>query len=322
MSSRSRLAAVIAIGTLASGFATVTNAPIAQAQSRQVSIAVPAYFDDDALWAKSVATPQVSHIIGHPDTPKDGKYVPEAKLAGHLNDAKKAGKIALVYVTAGYDKVTWQSLGDSIESALAAFPQADGVFLDEIGYNQCDKFTSLFKGAGNIKGIKARINNKLVVQNPGAPIYNCFETLGDAFLNLERENGKVGEWVANVKEPGNVPFYSWMFKSENRPRIWQMIHDVPAPKMADAVDDALKRNASVLFLTNDRLPNPYDTLPDDDAWKALLDRVDFYNSGKALPTVMSITVPTTAAPATTKAPIKKTTVVKKKTTVKKTVKKK
>jgi hypothetical protein len=288
----------------ASGYAPAAQAAVAP--NRPVSIAVPAYFDDDALWTKAIGTPQVSYIIGHPDSPKDGKYSTDAKLTAHIAEAKKGGKTTLVYVTAGYTKVTWQALGDSIESALAAYPQADGVFLDEIGYDQCDKFTSLKNGAGAIKGIKARIGNKLLIDNPGAPLLNCFESLADGFLNLERENAKVDEWIANVNAPGNVPYYSWMFKPENRPRIWQMVHDVTTAKVNDAVDGALSRNASVLFVTNDKLPNPYDTLPDDATWKALLDRVDLYNNGKALPATIKLTVPPTT-PAVTSATVAKAT---------------
>ncbi len=301
MASRPRIAAFVATVALAAGAVVSTHIAPASAQNRQVSIAVPAYFDDDALWDRAIGASQVSYIIGHPATPVNGKYTTNPALAAHLADAKKAGKTTLVYVTAGYEKVTWQTLGDQIESAIAAYPQADGVFLDEIGYNQCDKFGSLTKGAGALKGIKSRIANKLVVLNPGAPIVTCFEGYGDGFVNLERADAKIGEWITNVNEPGNVPFYSWMFKAENRPRIWQMIHDVPTARISDAVDAALTRNASVLFLTNDKLPNPYDSLPDADTWKALLDRVDAYNSGKiALPAVIKLKEPVAAPTPTTK----------------------
>jgi hypothetical protein len=326
-------AAAVVLATLgaASGSQLAANA-----QSTSVSIAVPAYFKDDALWNKAIDTAAVGWIIGHPDTPPNGKFVTEKDLAANLAKAKAKGKKTLVYVTAGYDKEGWQTVADKAESALAAYPEADGVFLDEILYNECTKYTSLSKGSGGLKGVRDRNPGKLVVLNPGAPMLKCYEGLADGYLNLERAEKDIPAWLENVNQSGNIPEYSWMFQSGRRSQIWQMVHSVPASKMATAVDEALSRNASVLFLTPDLLPNPYDKLPDDAAWKAMIDRVEEYRSGKlALPALKGVPVEqavskagaTAAAPvttvkgatATTKKPVAKTT---KKTTKKTTTKKK
>lgn len=311
---RSTIVAATAVSVLA-GFGAITTSATAQ-NKPAVTLAVPAYFTDDALWNKVIATPQVSYVIGHPDTPADGKYVTDKALAENLAQAKAKGKTTLVYVTAGYDKVDWQTTAARVDSALAAYPQADGVFLDEITYNQCDKFKSLAAGNATTKGLKARQPGKLVVLNPGGPILDCYEGVADAYLNLERADSKVAEWVQNVTLKDNVPFYKWMFKPESRPKIWQMVHSVTSSGLNASIDAALSRNASVLYVTNDVMPNPYDSLPDDATWKAILDRIDAYNAGKlALPEVLKLTVPTVAkATPTTKKPVVKKPVVKKKTT--------
>ncbi len=307
------LTAVVA----AAGF---TFAPSAQAQSNpQITIAVPAYFKDGAEWARVLDTPAVGWVVGHPDTPADGNYKNEKELSDRLAAAKAKGKKTLVYVTAGYEKVSAATVADRVDSALAAYPGVDGVFLDEILYNECDKYKALSVGSGTLKGIKARNPGKLVVLNPGAPMLACYKGLADGYLNLERADANVKEWLENVNLAGNYSEYNWMFGSDVRSQMWQMVHSVPADRMAAAADDAVSRNASVLFLTPELMPNPYDNLPSASAWTAFVNRVNDYNAGKvALPKVLTLKAPALAAAAapTTK---KVATVVKK--TVKKTTKK-
>ena len=304
--------------------AGLTQLPAAQAQSNpKITIAVPAYFKDGAEWDRVLDTAAVGWVVGHPDTPADGNYKTDKELADRLAAAKAKGKKTLVYVTAGYDKVSAAVVADRVDSALAAYPGVDGVFLDEILYNECDKYKALANGSGSLKGIKARNPGKLVVLNPGAPMLACYKGLADGYLNLERADANVKEWLDNVKLPGNYSEYNWMFGSDIRPQMWQMVHSVPADRMAAAADDAVSRNATVLFLTPELLPNPYDNLPSSSAWTAFVNRVNDYNAGKvALPPVLALkasSAAATAAPTTKKA----TSTVKttKKKTVKKTTKK-
>ncbi len=317
MSSRPRIIAALAAFAVASSTVVAGSHTAAVAQNRPtISLAVPAYFNDDATWDRVFSTPEVKYVVGHPETPAAGKpYVANKELVAHLTQAKAKGITTLVYVTAGYDKVGWEVVADRIDSALAAYPNADGVFVDEINYNQCDKYTSLSKGVGAAKGIRARQPNKLIVLNPGAPMLNCYDGLADGYLNLERAQADVPAWEANVNLAANAPYYAWMFTEATRPKIWQMVHSVSPSQIPAAVDGALSRNASVLFVTPDVMPNPYDSLPDDAAWKALTDRVAAYNSGKlTLPAVKGpkLTPTTTKKPVTTKVVKKKTVTTKKK----------
>ncbi len=305
MSLRPRIIATLAALAVATSTAVVSTNSSVGAQNRPaVSLAVPAYFNDDASWARILATPQVRFVVGHPTTPAaDKPYTSEKELTQHIAEAKAKGVSTLVYVTAGYDKVGWESVADRIDSALAAYPTVDGVFLDEINYNQCEKYNSLSKGAGAKKGFRERHPNKLVVLNPGAPMLNCYEGLADGYLNLERASADIGAWQTNVNLAANAPFYAWMFTEANRSKMWEMVHSVPASQAAAAVDGALSRNASVLYLTPDVLPNPYDSLPDDAFWKALTERVDAYNSAKvALPAVVGPKIAVSAAPKVTTKP--------------------
>ena len=332
MTSRPRIIATFAAMALAASVAVAGSGSVASAQAKPaVSIAIPAYFNDDASWDRAINTPEVKFIVGHPDSPAVGKpYVADSDLTKHLAQAKAKGITTLIYVTAGYEKVSWQDVETRVDSAFGAYPNADGVFLDEINYDQCDKYANFSKGITGTAGFRGRHPGKLVVLNPGAPMLNCYEGVADAYLNLERAQADVGAWIDNVFLKDNAPYYSWMFKAENRSSIWQMVHSVNPSQINAAVDAALTRNASVLFVTSDLMPNPYDNFPDDAAWKTLVDRVAAYNSGKlALPTVngpkvapaalAAVAIKAPVAPTTTKKPVvkpkpkpKKKIVVKKK----------
>ena len=313
-----RLAPLALAGVLAAGV-TGLSTPAAHAQGKpSVSLAVPAYFSDDASWEKVINTSIVSYVIGHPDSPAIGsKFAADQDLTRHFDAAKAKGKTTLMYVAAGFDKIGWETVADRIDSAFDAYPNVDGVFIDEINYDQCDKYASLSKGSGSIKGVRARHPGKLVILNPGAPILNCYQGLADGYLNLERADKDVPAWTDNVNLPGNTPFYAWMFKPETRATIWQMVHTVASSKAEQAVDDAVSRNASVLFITPDSLPNPYDKLPDDATWTKIIERVNQYANGKlALPVVKQLVVPA-AATTTAAASASATTTTKKPLTVSK-----
>jgi Spherulation-specific family 4 len=316
MTPRPRIIATLATLALASA-AVIGTSHVAQAQAKPaVQIAVPAYFNDDASWDRAINTPEVGYIVGHPDSPAAGKpFVAENELTKHLAQAKAKGIKTLIYVTAGYDKVSWQDTLTRVDSAFGAYPNADGVFLDEINYDQCDKYTNFSKGITGTAGFRGRHPGKIALFNPGAPMLNCYEGLADGYLNLERAQGDVQAWIDNVFLKDNAPYYAWMFKAENRSSIWQMIHSVSPSQIGAAVDAALTRNASVLYVTPDLMPNPYDNFPDDGAWKALVDRVAAYNSGKvALPAVKGPVVAAANAPAATVKPIPSVTATTKKPT--------
>jgi Spherulation-specific family 4 len=315
MTSRPRIIATLATFALASA-AVVGGGTFANAQAKPaVQIAVPAYFNDDASWDRAINTPEVGYIVGHPDSPAAGKpFVADSDLTKHIAQAKAKGIKTLIYVTAGYDKVSWQDTETRVDSAFGAYPAADGVFLDEINYDQCDKYTNFSKGITGTAGFRGRHPGKLVVLNPGAPMLNCYEGVADAYLNLERAQADVPAWIENVFLKDNAPYYAWMFKAENRSAIWQMVHSVAPSQIGAAVDAALTRNASVIFVTPDVMPNPYDNFPDDAAWKALVDRVAAYNSGKvALPVVKGpVVAPGATTPAATIKPIQSVTATTKK----------
>ena len=126
------LTAVVA----AAGF---TYAPPAQAQSNpQITIAVPAYFKDGAEWERVLDTPAVGWVVGHPDTPADGNYKNEKELSDRLAAAKAKGKKTLVYVTAGYEKVSAAAVADRADSALAAYPGV--VAISDVKVLRADRF--------------------------------------------------------------------------------------------------------------------------------------------------------------------------------------
>jgi Spherulation-specific family 4 len=138
---------------------------------------------------------------------------------------------------------------DDIKKEAALYKSwygVDGIFLDEA---QLDA-DHLAYYAGLSQSFK-----KLGLQtafNPGQPqIDNHFMSLAEHIVTFEGSY----EDYQTAKMP------SWMFHYPAS-KFWHMIYNVPnAEKLQKTIDQAGKNNAGVVFVTNDTLPNPYDSVP-------------------------------------------------------------
>jgi hypothetical protein len=92
----------------------------------------------------------------------------------------------------------------------------------------------------------------------------CFEYSADTLLTYESDfatyTGK--DFVSN----------DWTPKDPRK--IWHIIHTVPPSEASAVAALALSRGAGMIEITNDVMPNPYDTLPDDSYMKSLMDVVE------------------------------------------------
>jgi hypothetical protein len=69
-----------------------------------------------------------------------------------------------------------------------------------------------------------------------------------------------------------VPNPGWTPKDPRK--LWHIIYGVPEADAGKVAALALKRGAGLIHITNDLLPNPYDTLPDEAYMKAITDTIE------------------------------------------------
>ncbi|KAF2127044.1 hypothetical protein P153DRAFT_368397 [Dothidotthia symphoricarpi CBS 119687] len=196
-----------------------------------------------------------------------------------IANAAASNKRVLGYVRTGYLSLSSQvyttrngstDLADwlvQIESDVDAWyslygSTIGGIFFDE-GWNQC--------GTGNVysqvyqylsMNVKRKHPGAFTVLNPGGIQPQCFQNSADTLLTFE---GSYETYTNNY-----IP-NAWTATDSRK--LWHIIYNVPAAKVASVAALAKQRGAGLVEITNDVLPNPYDNLPVDSYIQTLLSSI-------------------------------------------------
>jgi hypothetical protein len=138
-----------------------------------------------------------------------------------------------------------------------------GIFFDE-GWPECgdnNQYMDLYKYINDYT--KRRHPDALTVLNPGSPIASCYEDTMDTLLTFELSY----DAYKNSYTPNN-----WTPKDPRK--LWHIVYDVPESAVGEVVKLAKDRGAAFLQLTNDVLPNPYDTLPGESYVQSMMDAIE------------------------------------------------
>ncbi|RAK90770.1 hypothetical protein BO79DRAFT_215772 [Aspergillus costaricaensis CBS 115574] len=200
----------------------------------------------------------VANIVNGPDSTVDSNW------EDVIQRASSAGKTVLGYVRTGYLGVSDQKFqtrlgsGDLADWTAQIEEDVDmwyklygdsigGIFFDE-GWPEC----------GN--------NNEYVNLynlDPGSPMASCYEDTMDTLLTFELSyDSYVNSYTPN----------DWTPKDPRK--LWHIVYDVPESAVSEVAKLANERGAGFLQLTDDTLPNPYDTLPADSYIQSMMDSIN------------------------------------------------
>ncbi|AUB44903.1 Energy-coupling factor transporter ATP-binding protein EcfA2 (plasmid) [Nostoc flagelliforme CCNUN1] len=240
LSHRVTLASLVAV----SGLVGVINcAPKASAGLCQ-SISIPAYFYPGTYWQKATeAAPRVGVMIMNPNSgpgsAKNTDYVIAVKNA-------QAGGIKVIgYVPTTYGTRSATAVKIEIDQYKAWYA-VDGIFLDEVvtSTNNLAYYTNITNYIRNTKGT-------LVMLNPGTAPAEDYIKLADITVVFEDTYSNYQNWQAPA----------WLFNYPAN-KFAHLIHTTSGTTgMNNAIELALVRNAGTIYVTDDVLPNPWDTLP-------------------------------------------------------------
>jgi len=243
-----------------------------------VDLLVPAYFYPSAsgsAWNALVAAAQAGTPITAIMNPGSGAgLAPNSDYVVAVNALRAAGGKVLGYVPTGYGGASLSPTSTCQPAAGTTYTatdvlncaaryklwySVDGVFLDEFTNTTASAtpatiayYQQIYAG---LKGSGSFAPNWLVVGNPGS------ETVSDYFDNV---NGPTADTLVVFENGTGYSTYS--------PAAWQadypaaafahLVHSEPfASNAAQFVALAASRNARYLFVTDDVLSNPWDTLP-------------------------------------------------------------
>jgi hypothetical protein len=135
----------------------------------------------------------------------------------------------------------------------------DGIFFDE-GQHACGPTSGSNAWADLYSRINAYVKTHhpgvTTAINPGKAVPRCYENTWDVLVTFE------GSYDTYVKH-----FTPLSWKPVDPFKIWHLIYDASTQAdMEKAVGLSQRRNAGYVYVTNDVLPNPYDTLPSVSYW--------------------------------------------------------
>ncbi|MCX7010959.1 MAG: spherulation-specific family 4 protein [Candidatus Sumerlaeota bacterium] len=220
--------------------------------SPTLELLVPAYFypsPHSTFWADMAAAAgevRITAILNPGDGPGrrlDPTYV---KVVG---DFRRAGGTVIGYVRTKYTKRPLETATADIDRYVEWYP-IDGIFVDEMSDKNLEAHFAYY--ADLYAYIKSKNPNYRVVANPGT---NTRE---------EYLSRKTADVLVLYEDPKGYETYSpdaWVAQYP-RERFCHLVYNIPdAAGMRHAIDLAWRRNVGMVYVTDDNLPNPWDTLP-------------------------------------------------------------
>lgn len=215
----------------------------------QINIMVPAYFDpslNPEYWKRlseqAAEMPGRIYAIANPDNGpgslKNQSYVDA------INNFKTNGGLVLGYVPTGYGT---RAISD-VESYIDCWYQwydVDGIFLDEQAGQYQPGFEEYYS---KIYTYIKKNNQSLVVGNPGGETRTTYIPITDVVFRYENS----GEKFLSAENGNWVNYF-------NRSQFGAFIYNSGLWK--DCIDAADRLNYGWIFVTNDILDNPWDSLP-------------------------------------------------------------
>ena len=228
----------------------------AQCPDTPTTLLVPAYFYPlpgspwEQLEQAAMGGTRIVAILNPnsgPGTEVDPGYV--AAIAG----ARAAGVKLIAYVPTNYGSRSSAAAIADVQQYINFYglSNIDGVFWDEMS----DEISTLGYYQTITAGARALVANAFVVANPGTNIAATLAvpSVADTFVLYENNS------------QGAVPFSTyqpplWALNGSSS-RIAYIVYNSQAGMLQSVLELSRQRNAGYVFVTDDVLVNPYDTLP-------------------------------------------------------------
>ncbi|MCM2425005.1 spherulation-specific family 4 protein [Streptomyces sp. RKAG337] len=268
-----RLGAVAGGVALAAGvFAAIpTGQASAAGASIKQSVAVPAYFGPGSAWTQlSSAASRAGLAVANPSNGAGGSK--DSGYASAIQTTHGAGTKVLGYVDTGYlgtspnnRKVPgtgstnlndWITYAEQSVDAWYSFyggSGLDGIFFDDV-LGDCGPSASSTTWVDAYKTLQSYVKTKhtgaMVVDNPGGWVAQCYTQAADTLITYE---GSYSDYAS-----ATLP--DWEATADPK-KVWHLVYGTSQSQMQAAITLSKQRNAGYVYVTNDVLDNPWDTLP-------------------------------------------------------------
>lgn len=205
---------------------------------------IPAYFYPGSLWDQAISgAPIVDVMVMNPASGPGSSQNSDYVTA--VQNARDAGIKVLGYVHTSYSQRDINVVKSEIDLYLGWY-NISGIFLDEV--NSSAAAIPYYKNVSDyIKATAA----PFVALNPGTVPDQGYINISDTTVIFEGTYNTYKTWSA----PG------WVFEYPAS-KFTHLVHATSSSKnMKSAITRSKNNNARYVYVTNDVLPNPWDTLP-------------------------------------------------------------
>jgi hypothetical protein len=219
------------------------------------SVAVPAYFDPGRDWNElERENPPVALVVMNPDSGPGSAS--QASYVRAVAAAQAAGISVVGYVDTRFARRPLGSVEAQVDDYYRWY-SVNGIFFDDAS-TSCSN--EPYYAALNAY-VKARGGSQATILNPGTWTNRCYTAAADILLTFE---GSYRQYLHSYSAPAWVAQYP-------PTRFWQIVYAAPSVgAMRRAVGLSRRRGVGFLYVTPERLPNPYGGLPGGGYWRAEL----------------------------------------------------
>ena len=241
---------------------TLLVVPGVHAASTNVNILVPAYFDPTtsaSAWSalNSAATKLPNRVVAIANPASGPGTVAQTSYTNAITSLQSNQGRVVGYVDTSYATRSLAIVKADIDSWFSFFPSINGIFFDQVSNTNDNTKIVYYQTLYNYVKSK-RTSSLLVVHNPGTATLESYLVYNSARVSdiiCTFESGINGlEWTQA----------SWTSKYD-RSNFYGLFYNVSDINVAsfdygDIIDHAYQQNAGWVYVTNDNLPNPWDTI--------------------------------------------------------------
>jgi Spherulation-specific family 4 len=266
-----RIHPALAGAALATALVTALGGAPAQAAGHRPAaattqqIAIPSYFYPGSKWTQlDQSAPTTGIAVANPDSGPGQGF--DSAYASAIQAAHNAGIKVIGYVDTGYFGTTgnetrsgqtsvsaWQSqVEGDVDSWYSMYGGygLDGIFFDD-ALADCGSGNAHVNLYIGIKNYAKQHSGATVVDNPGTGAEQCYTQAADTLVTFEGSYSSYTGWTPPSWEASASPS-----------QIWHLVYNASGTsQMSQAVSLSKSRNAGYVYVTDDVLDNPWDTLP-------------------------------------------------------------
>jgi Spherulation-specific family 4/Kelch motif len=245
MKLRTSTIAKLLMGALLGGLFCSASQPLSAAPEEICQqIAMPAYFYPGGLWTQALTgDPKGEWLTMNPASGPGLQRDPT--YAATVKQAHTAGAKVLGYVHTSYAARPIADVQAEV-TAYKTWYAVDGIFVDEVATN-----TASLSYYQNLATFIRTTPGRLVELNPGTVPDVGYFSVGDSVVVFE----------GDYQSYQTTTFPAWLSQQPPR-KVAHLVYAAPdQTALTTTLQLAQARGAGRVFVTNDTLPNPWDTLP-------------------------------------------------------------